>query len=71
MILLVARCRLANSKTMSWILSPSGTLIACAITWFVSAYVITVLAEVNLVQRINFATINAIFALLILQLVLK
>ncbi len=56
---------------MSWILSPAGTLIICAVIWLVSAYVITVLAEVNLVQRINFATINAIFALLILRLVLQ
>jgi hypothetical protein len=56
---------------MDWITSSFGTLVICAAIWLVSAYIITVLANVNLVQRINFATINAIFVLLILQLLLK
>ena len=55
---------------MNWLLTPAGTAVLCAAVWLISYVVLPKLEQVNLVQRINFGTINAVFVLLFLHLVL-
>ncbi len=56
---------------MSWLTSPVGTGVLCALTWLLSYMALPRLERVNLVQRINFGTINAVFVLLFLHIVLN
>lgn len=56
---------------MELIFTPLGSIALSLAVWLFSAWLITQIADVNLVQRINFGTINAIFVLLFVHLVLK
>ena len=56
---------------MQWIFTWWGTLAICGFVWLASAWWIRRTIDTNRVQQINFGTINALFALVFIHLVLK
>lgn len=55
---------------MAWLASVWGSTLLCGAVWVVSFLLLPRIEQVNLVQRLNFGTINAVFALVFLHLVL-
>ena len=56
---------------MAWLASVWGSKLLCGAVWVVSFLLLPRIEQVNLVQRLNFGTINAVFALVFLHLVLN
>ena len=56
---------------MAWLASVWGSTLLCGAVWVVSFLLLPRIEQVNLVQRLNFGTINAVFALVFLHLVLN
>ncbi|MEP1470559.1 MAG: hypothetical protein ABJK20_11540 [Halieaceae bacterium] len=56
---------------MTWLAGVWGSALLCAAVWVVSFMLLPRIEQVNLVQRLNFGTINAVFALVFLHLVLS
>ncbi len=56
---------------MTWLAGVWGSALLCVAVWLVSFMLLPRLEQVNLVQRLNFGTINAVFALVFLHLVLR
>jgi hypothetical protein len=55
---------------MTLLYSAWGSTLVCIVIWLLSFALLPRIEQVNLVQRLNFGTINAVFALLFLHLVL-
>lgn len=55
---------------MSFLTSLSGSLVICLSVWIISFISLPKIEKVNLVQRLNFGTINALFVLVFIHLVL-